>query len=471
MSARLRALPPAVAIALAATGIGFLVVLNTQAAFLVVLLAAGIAALSAPAAGWALAAVIATLTFRGLVQLGLLPSIATFADIGLGWGALLIAQLHRGGSSKHARPLLLRLGVLAVATVAAWGFHRSEVFRPLLYLALLGLPFALLGALLVEPPSPRLRRLLVRALVALIALQVPIAFAQAAGHFISGRGDAVQGTLYGAGAGTDTMSAIVAVGGIWLLAATSGIAVWWRLPLAALALSVPLIADAKQVTLALPAGLLAISARRPRTLLIQAVAVGGAVAALFEFAPAGAPTYLRQAELGRGGKEAAAAFIWTKLRGDPASIAFGLGPAETVSRAAFMTTPLFLGQRSPLHIFGLRPAEVAMEAQAESVVVSGGGTSFNSGVSSAIGVFGDLGVIGLLTYLALPVWVIRRVRGRDVTFAVPAAAGWGMLLVLGLVYDWWEQPPFSIVLAALAGLALTSSGQRGRSPLIRAKAI
>jgi hypothetical protein len=448
----------AMAMVIASAGLGLVVVVNNQAAFLVVLLAVGIAALAVPAAAWAVAAVVATLTFRGLVQLGLLPSVATFADIGFAWGALFVAYLRRRGVAADARPVLLRLGAVGTAAIAAWGFQRSEVMRPFLYFALLGLPFALLGALLLDPPSPRLRRVLVRVLVALLAIQIPIAFAQLAGHFVSGRGDPVQGTLYGAGAGANTMAAIVVVGALWLLAETSGVRMWWRLPLAGLALAVPLVADAKQVILVLPAGILAFSPKRPRTVVLQGLAIAGSVVVLFAFAPAGAPSYLRQSQHGRGGKEATAEFVWGKLRGDPANVVFGLGPAESVSRAAFMTTPLFLGEQSPLGVFELRPAAVAVEAQARALVVSGGGTSFNSGVSSALGVLGDLGIAGLLAYLALPAWIIRRVRRGSSTLAMPAAAGWGMFLVLGLVYDWWEQPPFVIVLAALTGLALSDRG-------------
>ena len=30
-----------------------------------------------------------------------------------------------------------------------------------------------------------------------------------------------------------------------------------------------------------------------------------------------------------------------------------------------------------------------------------------------------------------------------------------MFALLGFVFDWWEQPPFSVFLAVLAGLALS----------------
>ena len=34
-----------------------------------------------------------------------------------------------------------------------------------------------------------------------------------------------------------------------------------------------------------------------------------------------------------------------------------------------------------------------------------------------------------------------------------------MALVLGFVLDWWEQPPFTVFLATLAGLALSAEAR------------
>ena len=88
-----------------------------------------------------------------------------------------------------------------------------------------------------------------------------------------------------------------------------------------------------------------------------------------------------------------------------------------------------------------------------------GGTSFNSGLSSALGILGDLGLAGTAAYAALygSLFIaVRRLRSPE---AVAATGGWAMWGVLGLVFDWWEQPPLSLVLAVLSGLALTG-GQR-----------
>lgn len=449
---------PFLGAALLAVALGWGVTINQQLAFVALVVIVGLVASAAPTSSWVAAALVAALTFRGLVELGALPSVATLVDLPLAWGALAVALLKRNPSRPRDGFDPRWLLALAAVVFLAWAFNPSEVLRPLLYLALLGEPFAIVAALCLDPPSPRGRRLLMRLLLALLLIQIPIAAYQ----FVTlGPSDPVQGTLYGAGAGAHVISAVCVVGGIWILAGggNGGLARPWRL-LAALALFlIPFAADAKQVILAVPAILIVTSWREGALrVLLKAGLVTASVVALFVFQPAGqtAAGFLERAQQGEGGKTAAAIFVWDRLEDEPASLAFGLGPAETVSRAAFMTTDQFLGADSPLRVLGLQPAAVALEAQARSQAASGGGTSFNTGVSSALGVLGDLGVIGLSVYIVMLgslIVLLRRSRSPE---GIAAAAGLAMFALLGLVFDWWEQPPFSVALAVLAGLALTA---------------
>jgi hypothetical protein len=292
-------------------------------------------------------------------------------------------------------------------------------------------------------------------------IQIPIAAYQLVAF---GQSDPVQGTLYGAGAGAHVISAVCVVGGIWILYGGGGgiIRYPWRLLVALPLFLIPFVADAKQVILAAPAILVVTTWRQgPVMMLLKVAAVSAAVVGLLVFQPAGetATGFLEGAQEGRGGKAEAARFVWERLDQDPASVAFGLGPAESVSRAAFMTTDLLLSSDSPLRVLGLRPATVAQEVQVRALEVSGGGTSFNSSLSSALGVVGDLGVIGLGIYLVMLTALIIRLRRLQSPEGVAAAAGFAMFALLGLVFDWWEQPPFGMTLAVLAGLALT--GERG----------
>jgi hypothetical protein len=227
---------------------------------------------------------------------------------------------------------------------------------------------------------------------------------------------------------------------------------------------IPFIADAKQVILATPAVLLAAGAGTSRGLAVaRSALVAASVVALFLLAPAGNTTekFIERSGQGQGGKQATADFVWRHIHQEPPSIAFGLGPAETVSRAAFMTTDLFQRGGSPLATLGLKPATLAVQAQGTALEASGGGSSFNGGESSALGVVGDLGFFGILVYAGLVLSLFLRLRRERSPEGVAAAAGLAMFVVLGLFFDWWEQPPFGVFIAVLAGLSLTRSSEPG----------
>jgi len=457
---------PRVAMPLAVAGvavtIGYLVVAKPQAALGLALVAAAASALTAPAARWVAAAVVATLSFRALAELGLLPSTATFVDMFLAWGALAASLLRNRPLPQSATwPLRLLIG-LTLCSLASAAMNGTELLRPFVYVLLLGTPFAVVVALVIDRPSPRDRRLLGGVLLAALLVQIPVAFAQSQG---SGNPDDVQGTLMGAGAGAHVISAVAVVGAVWVLLASSRPLVV-RLAIALPLLLIPILADAKQVVLAAPAMLIAGKWRGKREAAIRISATAVAFIALLTVIPAGdtATRFIDNARSGEGGKEAAAATVFGALRADPPSLVLGLGPAETVSRAAFMTTPLLLRGDSPLHVLGLGPAKLAAKAQADAFDVSGGGTSFNTGISSALGVLGDLGVTGALIYASIVGYLFVALRRSQSREAAPATCALALFVVLGLVYDWWEQPPFAIVVGLLVGLALAQSAGK-RSPL------
>lgn len=446
-----------------AIGVGVAMSTDSRIAFVVVAAIVGMAALSLPASTWVLGAVVASLTFKGASSLGLLPGIATYLDLPLAWGALAIAWFSSHEKSRGTFNYLLWLGSLALAVMLAWAFHPAEVLRPAAYLALLAEPFAIIGALLLEPPRPSSRRLMMLILAGLVAIQVPIAAFQFM-KFGSNNPDRIQGTLWGAGAGAHVMSAVIALGAIWLIVAKRRRFSLGAIAICAVLLAVPIVADAKQVLFVLPvAALVAVWRGRRMALWASACLAIGAVGVLFVVDPVSkqAVYNLQQARTGRNGKIETAKFVWRKLESDPVSVFFGAGPAESVSRAAFLTTDAFEHRDSSLRVLGLHPAPIALEAQKDATRVSGGNnTSFNSGVSSMLGVLGDLGVVGFLAYAAVLISVLRALSRVRTTESIAASAGWAMFGVLGLIYDWWEQPPFAVFLAVLTGLALCPNAPR-----------
>jgi hypothetical protein len=75
-------------------------------------------------------------------------------------------------------------------------------------------------------------------------------------------------------------------------------------------------------------------------------------------------------------------------------------------------------------------------------------------------VLGDIGIVGACVYIGLYGSVVVALWRRKTPMATAALEGWAMLAVLGLVFDWWEQPPILVFLAVLSGLALTGGSQQ-----------
>lgn len=449
--------------------VGLLLVRLPAAGFLLAVTIIAVPALASPAGLWAVCALVGALTFRAFVTLGWLPSVATYLDIPLAFGALSAALLRTRAVPRSARAPLMCLLILAMATFTSWAIHPTEAIRPVLYLALIAEPFALLCALLVDPPTARVRRVLIVTALALVAVQVPLAFMQAVSVSAVrvGLGDPIQGTLYGAGAGAHTMSAVVALGAAWVLSSDRS---WLeRIVLAMPLMAIPLMADAKQVIFAAPIAAVLSTRRWSRGNAIRILAAVAAAGFLLLYLPAGqtAIRFLDGARTGQGGKERVASIVGGAITSDAASFLLGRGPAETVSRAAFMTTDLFLQADSPLRSLHLHPALIALEAQEKAISASGGGTSFNSGVSSALGILGDLGIIGAVAYALLFLSVVVPLKRQRTSDAQVALFGWMLFGLLGVIFDWWEQPAFSVLIAVMSGLALTSSSVRqpGPSPL------
>jgi hypothetical protein len=449
--------------------LGVLVPVNAQVALGVAVAVVALLGLAIPASSWVAAAFVAALLARGIVTLGILPGAATFLDIPFAWGALGVALLrHTFGEARPltgtARALVSGIGILGLVVGASFALNPSELARPVLYLFLLGEPFAVVAALLVEPPTRRQAARLRRVLFALLVVQIPVVLVQIAAY---GFTDQVKGTLHGAGAGHHAIGAVVIIGGAWIMLSDRrlGTRLFTVTPL----FLIPFASDAKQVLFATPAALVFQHWGRGtgrKLALFAAIGVLGVIMFRFYGASGTALDFLEQQNQGQGGKAASQRLIWDRVTEDPASFVLGEGPAETVSRAAFMTTDRYLGEESPLRAFGLHPSEIATEAARQATALSGGRTSLNSALSSALGVLGDLGILGAAAFAYLLIRVVHALRKVQSAEAVAALGGWGMYALLGYVYDWWEQPPFSMTLAVLTGLALGAAArERAETPV------
>jgi hypothetical protein len=409
---------------------------------------------------WAAAALTVTSLSEVLARAGFLPDVVTFADFAFVYLGV-VAALLRGVRtwSPTARRLTLALAALLVATCLSAVLQQTEALRPVVSFVVWADPFALVLLFLLEPPSERERRRLLFYLGTLTVLQLPVAIAQAA---TLGLGDPVKGTL----ASSHTMAGFTVLGALALIswgydrswAARLGCTVG-ALPFLVL---IPVLTDAKQVTFSLPAAALVFlgaTRRLGRKTMIVAI-VSGALALLLLAVPAGkvAAGYLSDAASGDYGKVVGFQVALNEMEHQWAEVVFGLGPANGLSRIAYLTSDTHaLRGTAPLSRLHLAPAPVAMQAVAEAKF-DPAESSFGSPQSSALGIFTDLGLVGLLAFvwvLGVTVWPLVE-RRRD-WLARAALAGWVFSVPLAFVFDWWEQPPFMLPLATLTGLAISAA--------------
>lgn len=407
------------------------------------LLLAGFAA-AAPTAAWVAAAIVLAVGGRGLVPFGGPEALALLA-VPVSWVALGLG-LYRYRSSALTAGLLAPLGLLVATAAISTLMNGGEPARPLFYIGLLVTPFALVGSMLVDRPDERWQRNLVHLLTALILLQVPFAYWQAWQY---GIGDLVQGTFAGSEVGAHTTAAVSALGAIWI--ALRGPLSATRVAAVLLLLTVPLLAAANQVIIALPLALIAVAAFSRRRL---AVAAGfGLALALALFVGPGWNSEYARSSIENASYALKADAVDAVVDGaleSPGTVLAGQGAARTVSHASFLSA-----QEDPtLEALGLAPSEMP---ESFNLTESEYGVSVKRPESSAIGIFGDLGVFGLLSYGVLFGFVFNRCRQRPSATGQTAAVGLVMALILGYLSDWLEQPGFMLPVALLAGLALSET--------------
>jgi hypothetical protein len=418
---------------------------------------------------WATGALVVTVLTEAAARAGVLPDVATFADFGfvyLGLAAVLLRSDLRW--TPAARRLAIALGTFLIVTCMSAILHQAEVLRPLVAFSIWAESFVLLLLFLLDPPTEVQRRRLLVCLGVLIAVQLPIVVVQAA---TLGIGDNVRGTTSNA----HTVAALTSLGGLalvtWGYERSVGTGLVCLLAAAPYIAVVPLLAEAKQVIFAMPVAVLVLVATTRR--LSRKVMFAAVLAAVFVYlttsTPAGqlAESFLGRASAGNSGKLAGFMVAVDEMRREWTGVAFGLGPANGLSRTALLTADTHaLREGAPLGRLNLAPAELAGQAEAEASIARGqDDSSFNSAISSATGLVTDFGIVGLVTFgWLLASVLLPLVARRRRLLARVALAAWAISVPLALTFDWWEQPPFMIPLAVVTGLAITPPIGHRRRP-------
>lgn len=421
--------------------IGALVAINPIAAAAFSLLLMASVAMTAPTAAWVAATMLIAVLGRAFTPFGV-PEQLALAALPFAWMTLALG-VYRYRGSLMAEKLLVGLLALIIVALVSSLVHGDTPLRALFYLALLVTPFALLGAVVFDPPDELWRRRLERLLIGLILIQIPFAFWQTSQF---GIGDLVQGTFSGSNVGAHTTAGVTLLGAVWL--ALRAPHTWLSTTAAALLLVVPLLAAANQVIFALPLAVLVVAAFGNRKLAIATVLGIGLAAALL-LLPGWNSNYARSSfdRAAFALKGSAAQQIAEKATASPVTTIVGQGPAQSVSHAAWLTSEA----DSPVKAIGIAPSDVPGSFDLRPIDAS---LSVKRPESSVLGIFGDIGLLGALAYILLFGTVFNQCRKRATATGQTAAIGLAMAFILGYISDWLEQPGFTLVVALLAGLAL-----------------
>jgi hypothetical protein len=443
---------------------------NTTLVFAAVMLVAALPLINGRPVTWIALAIAITWTSRLLTVVGSAPRFLDFMDFPLVLVAFLFAGVRYLGSDRRLSPAQRKIGrrLLLVTVVIALSWAFNDLGEPQRLVAgwVLALePFLLLVAVIMTPMTVRERKMLLVLTITLLCGQLLFSLGEI---LLGGRSDFVKGTLLATGAGHHVSAGGLALG--FFLLARQRVPKLLTLAFGALALFVAVVADAKQLLFVLPVALLVfgISGRKRKTgaslvggLVVGIVMAGASAYALLTYqASSTAFDFIDRSTTNGTGKLAVVQALWTDISGTLAGLVFGLGSGETVSRFSFLTTPALLKEGSPVALLGLHASRGA--DRYNQIAFSGpftGKSSFTSAQSSALGIFGDYGLAGVLAFGALIMAVIGALlRAEDRRLRSSALASWATLLPLAVVFDWLEQPPFALAVMIITGLAL-----RGKS--------
>lgn len=446
----------------AAAGLGLLVGISSTLGAAVLLAVGMLLALRMRPAALVTLAFVAAWFTKPMVSLFDLPRFVEFIDLPLVALAVFVAFTRAPVSSERLRISPRVVYVPAIAIVVSTIVNVDSVVRALAAAALLLEPLLAIVALdRVGMTAIERRRTGIVVSVVLLA-QVPIAVVQAA---TSAQVDDVRGSLFGAGAGAHVMGSALLLGLVaipFLLRRPA----WLAVPLVLVAVAVAVVADAKTPLYALPvvfvaaAFLTSIGGSRGAAGSGRWSMVAGAFLMLFALFLAirfvgfeDANAKFDTATTGPNSKGALAQRVVEGLADDPPELVYGFGPAQSVSRLAQLASPSGRRAGSPVEALGLGPATRFDATAGRTQVAPGYASSLISPTSSILGIMGDFGFLGLLTF-AYAWFVVARViwSRRGTALVTVALAGWLSLIPLGLAYDWPEQPPYTLLVALLVSL-------------------
>ena len=376
----------------------------------------------------------------------------------------------RPASQAPGRWLAIFFFVVLLSAVA----HPDVPMRTVLFLLIAGEPLLVIWSMARWGADQRTVRTVGVVAVLLALLQIPIGVYQGLAY---GWSDPVQGTLQGHGAGSHILGGLFA---LWLFVVIAAVlarrlnlvlgctyaALCFAMMLATGSMSVLVIATLAAVIEPVTAPSRPhLGARRGGRLATVFVAVVVGASALVLVGVLFRGFYERVVSLATSDEQPGFEIIWDHATSDPLALLLGSGPGTGASRASLLFVDPTAG--SVRDFVGLEPTDLGAELRSATSSERYGG-SVESAASSALGVAGDLGVVGFAALGMLFVAMWRR-AGRSTSWLAPAGrAGLLMVVPLSVIDNWLEYPEFAIPFAILMGF-VTSDAQEWteRMPMAR----
>lgn len=410
-----------------------------------------------PTYAWVLMAVGVVVTARALTSVGF-PGVLSFAHFPL----TLVAAARAISSAERPIPFARRLGAVILCVLGASYLSGIAsgvgMIRPALLWLLLMEPFLLLYAIVRDPPPQRQLQWLAYTLIGLTLIQVPFGLVQLQRY---GIGDYVQGTFIGQGAGAHVLGAMMLVSAAFAMQSGVVRSTTLKTLVVTSALLMNVLGDAKQaiaVFLACMAviGLVNSPKQWPRYLVGLLV-----VSVLYDYAVR-YHDRLRQitdVELIQAGLEHKMGVVpMIRLEFDsPTDWILGVGPGNSASRVALMSHAGYRrgGRALPLFDFPTsRLTEKIWHTNEAGLLTGRGGSSAFAMIFSWAGIWGDIGLPGVVCYLLLlaVIWRAARDKGKGAYDAVRVTVLF--VAALGIVFSYLEEPGLMLPAAGWIGVVL-----------------
>ncbi|MDF5720864.1 MAG: hypothetical protein PUP91_10345 [Rhizonema sp. PD37] len=401
--------------------------------------------------------VLATAIFSRLVTAVGGPSVINFLHFAfiIALSVFIIPTIR----SSFAKEILLGLGILLGIILVSALLNGAGIINVVLDFLLLGEPFMLLLALTGIPMLEKSSNRLKRWLIYFASTHIVFAYFQ---YFVQGlTADDVKGIFLKMGAGHHVGGAIAFTVAIYILFSNVFRSPWLRFTLPLIFAYEVIMCDAKQVFAAFAAALVILLLTKVgdigkiiQYLVITVIAFGVLCWAAETIAPA-LKLILEPVRVNGGLQGKSSVFtILPSYFHSQLNWLFGLGPGHTTSRLGWLI-PTYINVLQP---FGVTKTDIfnviyaAQEANYFSNSITG--SSLFSPLFSWAGIWGDLGVVGLTSYLYLWLIVWRYCKNDLSRFFILTA------FCFGLIFSWMEEPAYMLFMVSIVGIQWQESKQK-----------